>query len=197
MKAGRHRSFDKTTALDKAMEIFWKNGYTGTSLTDLTNAMGINKSSLYTAFGNKEELFEHALKMYVEKYGMSHGEHLVSSTKTLSERIENYLLSISKMMTNPDLPGGCMVCNSTSEVGGTRLPSDAHQSVININEVTKSILLDFFKAEKVAGNISSKQSPQVFADYLMTLQFGIAIMAKNGAKHEELKKVIKYSISFI
>ena len=56
MKAGRHRVFDKDIALEQAMEVFWTNGFPGTSLSDLTTAMGINKPSLYSAFGNKEEL---------------------------------------------------------------------------------------------------------------------------------------------
>ena len=67
MTAGRHRSFDKDNALEKAMLIFWKNGYPGTSLTELTNVMGINKSSLYAAFGNKEGLFNQAIEFYLNK----------------------------------------------------------------------------------------------------------------------------------
>ena len=71
MKAGRHRSFDKNNTLEKAMRVFWQNGYPGTSLTDLTTAMGINKSSLYAAFGNKEKLFNQAIEFYLNKYPLT------------------------------------------------------------------------------------------------------------------------------
>src|SRR5690349_21378862 len=64
---GRPRAFDESTALDAAMEVFWRKGYEGASLSDLTDAMGINRPSLYAAFGNKEDLFEKALDRYAEK----------------------------------------------------------------------------------------------------------------------------------
>src|SRR5215471_1664222 len=61
---GRPRSFDLDEALDSALHLFWRQGYEGTSLSDLTGAMGINRPSLYAAFGNKEELFRRALERY-------------------------------------------------------------------------------------------------------------------------------------
>jgi len=195
MKAGRHRTFDKDVALDKAMEVFWTNGYPGTTLSDLTHAMGINKPSLYSAFGNKEELFKYSLDMYVRKYGMTHARHLFTADKCLRERIQAYLLSIAEMVTDPNLPGGCFVCICTCEVGGTFLPSGALQAIGNINDLTKSSLEEFFNAEKSQGNINSEHLPELMADYLLTLQFGLAVMAKNGAELEALNSIIEHSVS--
>ena len=65
MAAGRPRAFDKEKALEAAMLVFWRNGYAGTSMADLTDAMGINKPSLYAAFGNKEQLFVAAVEQYM------------------------------------------------------------------------------------------------------------------------------------
>ena len=66
MPIGRPRAFDLETALDRALQVFWRKGYEGTSLSDLTKAMGINRPSLYAAFGNKEALFRKALDRYAE-----------------------------------------------------------------------------------------------------------------------------------
>ena len=64
---GRPREFDLDQALDQALEVFWRNGYEGASIADLTAAMGINPPSLYAAFGNKAGLFRKALDRYVEQ----------------------------------------------------------------------------------------------------------------------------------
>ena len=67
--AGRPRGFDAEEALERALVVFWRQGYEGASLTDLTGAMGITRTSMYAAFGNKEELFRKALDRYTEGPG--------------------------------------------------------------------------------------------------------------------------------
>ena len=195
MKAGRHRTFDKEVALDQAMEVFWINGYPGTSLSDLTQAMGINKPSLYSAFGNKEELYKTTLTRYVQKHGVIHAKHLFSADKSLKERIGCYLTSIAEGLTDPTLPPGCFVCISTSEIGGTCIPEEAVQTISTINEATKSSLTAFFTDEISAGTITHKHSPASMAHYILTLMFGLSVMARNGAKLSELKEVIKFSVN--
>jgi len=194
MKAGRHRTFDKDIALDQAMKVFWSNGYPGTSLSDLTNAMGINKPSLYSAFGNKENLYKSVLERYVEKHGVIHAKHLFVTEKNLNDRVKCYLTSIAEMVTDPNLPRGCLVCISTSEVGGTRIPEDALQTVLEINQLTKSSLTSFFNSEISEGNITSERSAVALANYIMSLQFGLSVMARNVVKLSELNEVIKISI---
>lgn len=195
MKAGRHRTFDTDIALDKAMEVFWTNGYLGTTLTDLTNAMKINKPSLYSAFGNKEELYKSVLDRYVQKHGIIHTKCLFKADESLDKRVGRYLTSIAKMVTAEDLPGGCLVCISTSEIAGNCLPHNALQAVTSINNLTTSSLIDFFGNEKQKGNLSDKQLPKAMANYVMSLQFGLAVMSRNGARFEELSNVIEISTS--
>jgi AcrR family transcriptional regulator len=67
-KMGRPRGFDTAAALDAAMRVFWEKGYEGATLTDLTDAMRINRSSMWAAFGNKEELFKRAFGRYIDTY---------------------------------------------------------------------------------------------------------------------------------
>ena len=194
MTAGRHRSFNKDNTLEKAMLVFWKNGYPGTSLTDLTNVMGINKSSLYAAFGNKEELFNQAIEFYLSKHGVVHLAELFKVEKSLKERVQNYLLSVVKMLTNPKLPIGCLICNSTAEIAGSCLPENSAKNIILINQQTILTLTQFFENELLTGNLITGNSPSTIAHYLLTLQFGLAIYARNGSSIEELKKIVDFSI---
>src|SRR5262252_2095208 len=77
---GRPRAFDRDRALDQALQVFWRKGYEGASLSDLTRAMGINRPSLYAAFGNKKSLFRQVLDRYIEGPGAYAGEALKQPT---------------------------------------------------------------------------------------------------------------------
>ena len=194
MTAGRNRSFDKYKALKEAMRIFWQNGYPGTSLTDLTTAMGINKSSIYAAFGNKEALFKQVIDLYVDKHGIVHAAELFKENMPLEERVREYLTSVIRMQTNPALPKGCLVCLSTSEMAGDCLPEDSITQIAGINEKTIRSLSLFFEGEKQAGNFSGELSPDGIANYLLTLQFGLAVSARNGSSLEALQEVVDFTV---
>jgi AcrR family transcriptional regulator len=196
MAAGRHRSFDKENALESAMLMFWKNGYPGTSLTDLTNVMGINKSSLYAAFGNKEELFNQTLEFYLSKHGEVHSRELFKTGLKLKERVRNFLLSIAEMITTPALPKGCLICNSTSELAGSCLPENSASNINGINKQSLLTLTQFFEKEQQIGNLLDDNSPKTIANYILTLQFGLAVSARNGSNKEELKDIINFSLGF-
>lgn len=195
MAAGRQREFDKQVALDAAMEVFWSNGYSGTSLSDLTNAMGINKPSLYAAFGNKEALCISALNQYVSKYGSPHMAELNAPNKTLRSRLAAYLHSIARMVSDSTLPGGCFVAATTNEAGGDCLPAGVSQAVTKINQLTRKTLIDFFRQEASAGTLRNAGSPEVLADYILVMQYGLAVMARSGAHKKVLDHVIEYAIS--
>ena len=83
MAMGRPREFDLDRALDQALEVFWRNGYEGSSIAELTEAMGINPPSLYAAFGNKEGLFRRALDRYTEQHGRYWDDALAAPTPSV------------------------------------------------------------------------------------------------------------------
>src|SRR5438094_9922303 len=104
---GRPRAFDVDEALDQALKVFWRKGYEGTSLPDLTKAMGINRPSLYAAFGNKEELFRKALDRYAEGPAAYAAEALNEPT---ARAVAELLLEGSvNLLTDPRNPRGCLV----------------------------------------------------------------------------------------
>src|SRR3954468_16058849 len=99
---GRPRGFDADEALDKAMKVFWSKGYEGASLPDLEKAMGINRPSMYAAFGNKQELFRKAMKRYTEGPAGFVREALEKQTARMV--VEHLLLREVESITNPKNP---------------------------------------------------------------------------------------------
>lgn len=193
--AGRLRTFEKDEALAKALEVFWLKGYSGTSLSDLTVAMGINKPSLYAAFGNKEKLFVSALKQYVDEYGSPHIDKLLDMQYSLKERVQSYLRSITEMVLDSELPGGCFVTTSTCEAENGCLPEEAIKAIHYINQDTRKNLTELFKEELSKAEASLGASPEVLADFLLTVQFGLAVMARDRVAHERLERVIEHAVN--
>src|ERR1700722_3715548 len=103
---GRPRAFDVEKALQRAMRVFWRKGYLGTSLSDLTDAMGINRPSLYAAFGNKKSLFRKALEHYAKGPSSYLGEALQEpNARAVVERLWH---GVVDLLTDPQTPATCM-----------------------------------------------------------------------------------------
>ncbi len=176
------------------MRVFWSKGFVGTSLSDLTLALGINKPSLYAAFGNKEQLFVDALKRYGRHYGLPHAAHLLEPADApLRQRVRAYLLSIATMVSDPELPGGCLVAISNCEIGGT-LPEEAVRTLASINQSTHRILEDCFAREREQGGLPPEKDPAALAAYVMSLMFGMAVLVRGGFGMDELTAVIDLAV---
>src|SRR5579864_7728429 len=106
-RMGRPRSFDIDRALDRALLVFWRKGYEGASLSDLTKAVGVNRPSLYAAFGDKEELFRKALDRYLKGPAAYTQEALRESTARAI--VERMLLGAADLKTAGSKNGGCLM----------------------------------------------------------------------------------------
>src|ERR1700754_712717 len=107
MAGGRPRAFDSDRALDQALEVFWRQGYEGTAISDLTRAMGINNApSLYNAFGNKEQLFSKVLDRYAD--GPARYIRLAFDQPTARGAVESLLHGAADATTDPGHPRGCI-----------------------------------------------------------------------------------------
>ncbi|MDU1808300.1 MAG: TetR/AcrR family transcriptional regulator, partial [Bradyrhizobium sp.] len=107
MAIGRPRTFDRDTALDQAMEVFWRHGYEGATIAQLTEAMGINPPSLYAAFGSKEALLKAALDRYTARREAWMEE--VLSAPTAREVTARMLMGVAEKQTDPSNPPGCLL----------------------------------------------------------------------------------------
>ncbi|SEQ92846.1 transcriptional regulator, TetR family [Lentzea xinjiangensis] len=182
---GRPRSFDTDEALHQAMLVFWKQGYEGASLTDLTGAMGITKTSMYAAFGNKEQLFRKALERYTDgpaAYGLRALEEPTARAVAAA-----FLNGSVRTTTQPDCPAGCLGVQGALAAGEAGTP--AHEVLAEWRNVAGRRLEERFRRAAEEGDLPPGASARRLALYVMTVAFGIAVQAAGGIGRADLQEV--------
>ncbi|MFC9111855.1 MULTISPECIES: TetR/AcrR family transcriptional regulator [Streptomyces] len=180
---GRPRGFDADEALERAMLVFWEHGYEGASLATLTGAMGISATSMYAAFGNKEELFRKALERYTE----GPGGYLTRALDepTALEVATAILAGTVRTTARPSAPQGCL------GVQGALSTSDAGQGVRDLLATWRNDgcgkVGDRFRRAVDEGDLPPGTDPALLARYVTTLAFGIAVQAASGVDRDELQ----------
>jgi AcrR family transcriptional regulator len=184
---GRPRGFDVDDALDRALKVFWRKGYEGTSLDDLTDAMKINRPSLYAAFGNKENLFRRAL----ERYSNGPASHVCAALEAPTARAvaERLLLGTVTLLANPRHPRGCLI------VQGALACGDASESVqrdlATHRESGVAALRKRFERARRDGDLPRRANAADLARYVSTIAHGLSVQAASGASRAELLRVVK------
>ena len=193
--AGRKREFDKEQALKAAMLVFWEKGYAGASLAELTARMGINKPSLYAAFGNKEQLHRCALGLYGKQYGGSNLAILQDDSLRVRERLEKFLDAVVCMQFDEDLPKGCLVSSSASETASGSLPADTIDEVKSMQVLTENRLIECFDQARVKGELSQEFDSRSNAVLIVLLIHGSAVMARSGKPIEEIRAAFALALT--
>ena len=189
---GRPRAFDREAALTQATHLFWLKGYEATSISDLTDAMGIGSPSLYAAFGSKEALYTEALRHYNDRY-----EALVwgrfRSAGTAREAIMSYLMDSAAALTGSlaDNPLGCMV--TLSSVGGEGR-SELGELVRAARAVTLEHLEECLGRAVSEGELPGRTDVHALGRFFQTVQSGMSILARDGASRSELEAVARVAM---
>ncbi|MFC0410002.1 TetR/AcrR family transcriptional regulator [Roseomonas elaeocarpi] len=182
---GRHREFDTDQALGRALQVFWQKGYEGASLSDLTEAMGITRPSLYAAYGNKEELFRKALDRYERSYFQFF--ECALSAPTVRTVVERLLLGFVEAATQESCPAGCLGVNSVTACGDEAQAVRAE--VVERRRRSEARLAERLHAARDAGDLPPDRDPEALARYVMTVALGIAVQAGAGAGRDALRQV--------
>ncbi|MDR7328091.1 MULTISPECIES: TetR/AcrR family transcriptional regulator [Catenuloplanes] len=182
---GRPRGFDADQALERAMRVFWEQGYEGASLADLTAAMGITKTSMYAAFGNKEELFRKAVKRYEE--GPAAYVACALAKPTAREVATAFLTGSVTASTLPDSPAGCLSVQGSLAAGETG--RTARELLTDWRNHGRALLRDRFQRALDDGDLPAGSDPALIARYVMTIANGIAVQAAGGTTRDELQEV--------
>jgi len=188
--AGRPREFDKDKALERALELFWRQGYEGTSVEDLATAMGINRPSLYAAFGNKEALFLKALDRYVDT-GMAI-LRVALEEPTARRAVETLLRGYVVLVTDPSTPAGCLTVNGAlARSPGTE--AICTELIARRLAFEGALRARLQRARKV-GDLSSEANPADLARYVATIAQGVAVQAVGGASQKQLNHVVDLAL---
>ncbi|MGW6902532.1 TetR/AcrR family transcriptional regulator [Streptomyces sp. NPDC054919] len=190
MRTGRPRTFDADAALAQALRVFWSKGYEGASMVDLTDAMGINRPSLYAAFGNKEELFRKALDLYTG--GPYPTSIAVLEEPTARAAAEALLRSTAILSTDPSTPAGCLLVHGALVVG------DASEAVRQELVARRAAVLHAvekrFQKGVEEGDLPGDTDPADLARFIMVTSNGIAVHAAGGASREELLRAVEIAM---
>jgi len=184
---GRPRAFDRDKALRTAMEIFWLRGYEGTSVEDLTRAIGITKPSLYAAFGSKEALFREAIDLYVREYGDA-AEGALRADGTARQAIEHLLRKNVEANTIPGKPTGCMLV--LSALLGTIENQDVRDHLADMRRAAQRAVEERIARGIAEGDLPSTADPATLAAYYTTVQNGLAVRARDGASREAMLQIV-------
>ncbi|MEQ3549056.1 TetR/AcrR family transcriptional regulator [Pseudonocardia nematodicida] len=188
---GRPREFETDEALERAMRVFWAQGYDGTNLTDLTTAMGITRTSLYAAFGNKEALFRKALQRYSAGPG-SYGSWALQEP-TAREVAAAFLRGGVETTTRPDRPAGCLSVQGALAVAPQNRP--VADAVSDWRDDARARLTERFALARDEGDLPASSDPALLARYLMVVSTGMAVQAAGGAGREELHRVVDAALA--
>ncbi len=188
---GRPREFDVDEALERAVDVFWRQGYEGTTLENLTDAMRISRPSLYAAFGNKEGTFRQAIGRYA-RVEMSYIDEALAMP-TAREVAEHYLRSNVVAITLPGRPPGCL----SIQGGLSGHPGD--QRIVEFLNASRSSgearFVQRFKEAIDEGDLPATEDPVELARYLATVSAGLAVQASGGASRDDLMKTAERALT--
>jgi AcrR family transcriptional regulator len=174
------------------MELFWEKGFEGTTVADLTAAMDIGPTSMYAAYGSKEDLFREALEHYVHTVGAQIWAE-VTAASTARDAVEAFLMSTARAYSRSDRPSGCLMAlaalhtNSATE----RLRGELAQK----REGRTRELAELLMRGTTSGEIPSKADALAIARFYVTVQQGMSIQARDGADRRMLESIAQSAVS--
>ncbi len=187
-RGGRPWSFDRQEAIEKAMRLFWRHGYEGVSIGDLTREIGVAPPSLYAAFASKAGLYREALERYEANFG-SIDRASVRAADSLGAAVRTLLEAAVRAVTHPDRESGCMISSGMIECHPEHasLARDAAMRRETMRKRIAEALQPFADTEPV----------QRLARHLAAVMQGISIQARDGATPAELQEIVEEVVSGI
>lgn len=191
MGKGRPRSFCVDETLDRAMTVFWRQGYEGASMAELTKAMGINAPSLYACFGSKEGLFRAVMARYEARRDTFMAD--IVGQPTAAAVAEAYLYGVAAFAadTGGQNPPGCLMLKGSLSCCEEQITKDMNR----IRAEKEAVLKKRFEEARKAGDLPKSADPAALARYLGAMAMGIAMQASSGASPKELREIAAVALA--
>ncbi|MER6344096.1 TetR/AcrR family transcriptional regulator [Streptomyces sp. NPDC001595] len=187
---GRPRSFDRETALEKALLAFWENGYEATSVSDLTRAMGIGAPSLYSAFGDKQALFNEVVEVYGVRYG-SFGTRALDEEPTVRDAVRRILREAAAEYTAPGRPRGCLVVHAATNC----TTPEVERSLRDRRNANIAAFESRIRADVASGELPAGTDAAALARYTGAIIQGMSQQARDGASRVELEALAEIAMT--
>lgn len=188
---GRNREFDVDQALDAALCVFWRKGYEGVSYTDLTQATGVERPALYSAFGNKEALFRRVLARYYEHYLDFFPAAL--ELPTSREVVAHILRSAAELHTRYPDRRGCLGVHGA--LAGSDDAEPIRRALIDARAEGEASLRDRLERAKQEGDLPETANAAALAAFVLAVLHGMAVQAKAGFSRDMLEAVAEQALS--
>jgi AcrR family transcriptional regulator len=189
---GRPRVLDRDVGLDIAARLFWERGYEGTSIADLTKAMGVNPPTLYSMFGSKEELYRRALDFSIARETSRRSE-ILQSNLPVQEALSLYLYDIADGDTQPNKPQGCMV--STAVLQHAEENASVARMTAALREASMQTLKTRFDRAVEEGELAAQTDTDTLARFYGAIVQGMSAQACDGACNALLKRLIDLALT--
>lgn len=189
---GRPRALDHDEALETALQLFWRHGYEGTSVADLTAAMGVTPPSLYTAFGSKEQLYREALDRYGASYG-SFTARALAEESTARQAVERILREAIAVYSDGPTPRGCMLATGAVTCAPEHAQVAADLSTRRLTAI--AAIKGRFDRAVAEGELAPSTDTEALAAYYAAVVQGIAIQARDGVGAEILQAMADLALS--
>ena len=190
----RSKEFDESAVLEKAMRLFWEQGYEKTSMTELVEHMGIHRRSMYDTFGDKHTLFLKAMARFEDKMNAALAGG-VKRSKTAAEALEFIFDFMIRLEVEEGMPSGCLMVNSTVELAAR----DADVDTKSTEAFTKAeqILKEIILWGQRDGEFTSEYDAGELAEYLHNVWVGIRVIARTSVAKEKLHRLANISMKLL
>jgi len=191
MRTGRPREFDLDRTLDRAVRVFWRQGYEGTAIADLTEALGINRPSLYAAFGNKESLFRQVLARYSEQRA---GYLPVALAEPTARAVVEHLLrGAAEATTGRGEPRGCLGVQGALATGPNSDP--IRRTLTSWRRSGEAAIRARLSKARDEGDLPTEADPATLARFVCAVMYGMSVQAAGGATRTQLHRVVELTMS--